>query len=62
MPNVRYSRVESYRELSGVRGRKPYIPVRLRNGGRSIETFGIVDSGADSSLFHEISPGPWDWS
>ena len=56
MVDVRYSRVEGYRVAPGWHGRKPYVPVRLRNGGRAIETFGIVDSGADSSLFHR------DWA
>lgn len=31
---------------------KPIIPVRLEHGGRSLDTFGLVDSGADGSMFH----------
>jgi hypothetical protein len=36
----------------GTVGDRPCVPVRLQIGGKYIDTFGIVDSGADGSLFN----------
>ncbi|MEK7181087.1 MAG: retropepsin-like aspartic protease [Patescibacteria group bacterium] len=31
---------------------RPFVPVRLFNGGKKIDIYALVDSGADASLFH----------
>jgi hypothetical protein len=51
METVRYSRIEPYTPLGGGPFR-PYLPVRLQNGGQFIDTVGLVDSGADVSFFN----------
>ena len=30
----------------------PMLPVRLANGSRTLDTYAMLDSGADTSLFH----------
>jgi len=49
---VRYARQERYRAspINGVMA--PLVPVRLQSGGRSADTLGLVDSGADLSMFN----------
>lgn len=32
--------------------KRPYLPVRLRVGGVHFDTLGLVDSGADGTVFH----------
>jgi hypothetical protein len=32
---------------------RPYLAVQLRNGATGLDTLALVDSGADSSLFHK---------
>ena len=49
---VRYGRSEYYRPLSPGAIAKPYIPVRLQFGGRHVDTIGLIDSGADGSIFN----------
>jgi hypothetical protein len=49
---VRYGRTEGYLSLPGVVGARPFIPVRLQHGGRHLDTFGLIDSGADTALFN----------
>lgn len=31
---------------------RPMLPIRLFNGANSADTYGLLDSGADASLFH----------
>jgi len=50
---VRYRRSEPYSVLSTVAPvARPYLPVRLQYGGRFFDTLGLIDSGADCSLFN----------
>lgn len=49
---VKYGRFEVYSSLALGEPARPYVAVRLQNGGRYYDTFGLVDSGADSTLFH----------
>lgn len=49
--NVRYARTEAYRPIHPGEPSRPYLPVRIQRGGRYVDTLGIVDSGADNSLF-----------
>ena len=48
---VEYSRAEPYRQI-GSGPPRPYLPVRLQIGDRSIDTIGLIDSGADASFFN----------
>ena len=50
METVRYRWVEPYTTQFG--DTRPYIPVRLQHGGRAFDTMGLIDSGADGSLFN----------
>jgi hypothetical protein len=50
--NVKYSANRPYSQpVAGV-ALAPYLSVRLRNGGVFYDTYGLVDSGASSSMFH----------
>lgn len=53
---VSYSLIEAYRAIPGVVGPKPFLPVRLQVGDSHVDTWALIDSGADQSLFHE------DWA
>lgn len=48
---VEYAHAEPYRQLNGGPAR-PYLVVRLQFGERTIDTIGLIDSGADGSLFN----------
>jgi len=50
--SVRYGRLEAYRAPIPGQPAGPYVPVRLYNGGLSRDTLGLVDSGADVTLFN----------
>ena len=50
---VRYAKSESYSALASGMPSRPYIAVRLQSGGRHVDTMGLVDSGADTTIFHE---------
>lgn len=49
---VKYRHLEAYRSLQPGEPLRPYIAVRLQHGGRFQDTLGLIDSGADTSLFH----------
>lgn len=49
---VRYRRTERYLTPPFGGPIRPYLPVRIQVGGRFIDTLGLVDSGADASLFN----------
>jgi hypothetical protein len=50
--NVKYSAFRLYSQpVAGV-ALGPFLSVRLRRGGVYYDTFGLVDSGADGSMFH----------
>lgn len=52
MPDVHYSLVEPYRRLPGVEAARPLVSVRLKEGESHVDTWALIDSGADCSLFH----------
>jgi hypothetical protein len=52
---VKYRQSHSYRSIVQ-RTHGPYLAVRLQLGGRHIDTQGLVDSGAERTLFH------WDFA
>jgi len=49
---VKYGRTHSYTQMANGEPFRPYVPVRLQYGGRSHDTLGLIDSGADTSMFH----------
>src|SRR5687767_5517506 len=49
---VDYGLTIPYRQFPEDETPRPYVPVRIYYSGRFIETFGLVDSGADGTLFH----------
>lgn len=49
---VRYTHTHPYFQLAPGEPFRPYIPVRLQHDGRYLDTLGLVDSGADSSMFN----------
>lgn len=49
---VKYAGVAAYSQPDPGSPPGPYLPVRLRKGGRYYDTIGLVDSGADGSMFH----------
>jgi hypothetical protein len=50
---VDYSRTESYQAPVLGMGEGPYLSVRIQHGGLKFDTFGLVDSGADYSVFNK---------
>lgn len=52
MADVHYSLVEPYKRLPGVEGARPFVAVRLKDGVGHVDTWALIDSGADCSLFH----------
>jgi len=53
MPKVNYGLTQPYAPLPMDPTLRPYVSVRLQVGGRYLDTMGLIDSGADSSLFNE---------
>jgi hypothetical protein len=52
VPDVHYSLVEHYKAIPGVEGARPFVGVRLKAPGARVDTWALIDSGADWSLFH----------
>lgn len=52
MITLRLSRTESYTRAGLMGPLRPYVAVRIQHGGRFNDTLGLIDSGADNSLFH----------
>ena len=50
--HVKYKHSEPYSDLPTDAVLRPYLSVRIQSGGRFVDTLGLVDSGADSSMFH----------
>lgn len=54
MPHtLRFRSVVPYIQLRTGEIKRPYLPVRLHYSGRRVDTLGLVDSGADSTVFAE---------
>ncbi len=53
MPKINYGLTELYSQLPMIPLARPYVAVRLQYGGNYYDTMGLIDSGADSSLFNE---------
>lgn len=49
---IRYGGIAAYSAPAIGIPAGPFLSVRLRNGGRYYDTFGLVDSGADQSMFN----------
>ena len=50
---VNFGGVEPYSMVPPHTSLRPYIAVRLHSNGKFYDTFGLVDSGADSALFND---------
>lgn len=53
MSKVNYGLTEPYVQLPNDLIFRSYVAVRLQHGGRFLDTMGLIDSGADSSLFND---------
>jgi hypothetical protein len=53
---VKYAAYETYSQPGGAAVEGPFLPVRLQHGGTYFDTPGLVDSGADGSLFSDSAP------
>lgn len=49
---VKYTGAAVYSQPDPNRPPGPFLPVRLRKGGLYYDTIGLVDSGAEGSMFH----------
>lgn len=52
MVTIAYSHTEAYRRLNTGEPTRPYIPVRLEHGSEYFDTWALIDSGADITMFH----------
>ena len=52
MVTIAYSHTETYRRLKTGEPIRPYIPVRLEHGSEYFDTWALIDSGADITMFH----------
>lgn len=52
MIRVEYARYRAYSKPAGAASLGPYVAVSLQHGGRHHDTLGLIDSGADSTLFN----------
>ena len=52
MVTVAYSHTETYRRLKTGEPIRPYTPVRLEYGSAYFDTWALIDSGADITMFH----------
>jgi hypothetical protein len=43
---------EPYRTLPGIVGARPFVAVRLQAGDIFVDTWALIDSGTDRTLFH----------
>ncbi len=53
MPKVNFRLAQSYTQLPNDPVLRPYVPVRLQKGAEYQDTVGLIDSGADTSLFND---------
>lgn len=50
---VRYGGVLAYTQLTLGEPARPYAVVRIHSGGKYFDTIGLLDTGADNTLFHQ---------
>jgi hypothetical protein len=49
---LKFGGVRAYSALALGDLERPYLPIRIQNGGRHVDTVAMVDSGADVSWFN----------
>lgn len=55
---VNYGGAEPFSVIPPHTAKRPYLPVRLHSNGKYWDTFGLVDSGADITMFNEAWAAP----